>query len=259
MEKKHEQTKELFTKTKEMLEARIEQALGFEDKLTILNDELRKAKTVHEENRRKMVEEIGATKADLGEVKTNLNLHQGEFSASLLNNQFFQDQNQQQLKAVEKNVEHYKTFTDAKIEQMSFDIDRRVRVEDMRQNFKQLRDILLVKFKQLEDTKEATRGLITFQKFFHRIQTQQLISENLMALRVAREDRGFMNFQKKVYDELNERTRLECKMAARIPDYDLKNHLEQLEAYSLKQNDFMPFALKDVEEDYVGELLYKYL
>lgn len=48
-------------------------------------------------------------------------------------------------------------------------------------------------------------------------------------------------------------------MAARIGDYDLKNHLEQLEAHSLKANDFMPFALKDVQEDYVGDLLYKYL
>lgn len=52
----------------------------------------------------------------------------------------------------------------------------------------------MVKFRQLEDTKEATRNLITYQKFFHSIQTQQLISENLMALKVARQDEGFMQF-----------------------------------------------------------------
>lgn len=55
-----------------------------------------------------------------------------------------------------------------------------------------------------------------------------------------------MQFQKKVYDDFNERTRLECKMAAKIFDYDLKSHLEQLEAYHIKGNDFQPVPLKDV-------------
>ena len=47
-----------------------------------------------------------------------------------------------------------------------------------------------------------------------------------MALAVAREDEGFMKFQRKLYDDFNERTRLECKMTAKIMDYDLKNHME---------------------------------
>lgn len=67
-----------------------------------------------------------------------------------------------------------------------------------------------------------------------------------MALKAARTDENFMAFQKKVYDDFNERTRLECKMAAKIFDYDLKAHLEQLEAYHIKGGDFMPYALKDV-------------
>ena len=145
------------------------------------------------------------------------------------------------------------------MEQIQFDCSRKVRIDDMKQNFKQLNDILVVKFRQLEDTKEATRNLITYQKFFHQIQTQQLISENLMALKAARQDENFMTFQKKVYDDFNERTRLECKMAAKIFDYDLKSHLEQLEAYHIKGNDFMPFALKDVQQDFVQDLLYRYL
>ena len=81
-----------------------------------------------------------------------------------------------------------------------------------------------------------------------------------MALKVARQDENFMNFQKKVYDDFNERTRLECKMAAKIFDYDLKSHLEQLEAHDIKGNDFMPFPIvKDVQQDFVQDLLYRYL
>lgn len=71
---------------------------------------------------------------------------------------------------------------------MNFNLSRRVRTDDLKQNFKQLNDILAIKFKQVEDTKEATRNLITYTKFFHEIKTQQLISENLMVLKVARQD-----------------------------------------------------------------------
>lgn len=148
---------------------------------------------------------------------------------------------------------------ESRLESVHFDCSRRVRIEDMRQNFKQLQDILVIKFRQLEDTKEATRNLITYQKFFHPIQTQQIISENLMELKTAREDEGFMRHQKKIYDDFNEKTRLECKMASKIFDYDLKAHLEQLEAYHLKGNDFQPFPQKDVQQDFVGGLLQRYL
>ena len=47
-----------------------------------------------------------------------------------------------------------------------------------------------------------------------------------------------MQFQKKIYDDFIEVTRLEIKMAAKIFDYDLKSHLEQLEAHHIKGNDF---------------------
>jgi hypothetical protein len=39
----------------------------------------------------------------------------------------------------------------------------------VKQNFKQLKDILFIKFKQLEDSKEATRSLISYVKHFHAI------------------------------------------------------------------------------------------
>lgn len=64
-----------------------------------------------------------------------------------------------------------KVFLDGQVEQMKFDISTKLRTNDMEQNFKQLNDILVIKFKQLEDTKEAVRNLISYQKFFHPIQT----------------------------------------------------------------------------------------
>lgn len=58
-------------------------------------------------------------------------------------------------------------YLDGKLEQLNFDISTKLRIDDMKQNFKQLNDILLIKFNQIEDTKEAVRNLISYQKFFH--------------------------------------------------------------------------------------------
>ena len=73
------------------------------------------------------------------------------------------------MRIIEKSLEQLRAYLDGKLEQMQFDCSRKVRIDGMKQNFKQLNDILVVKFRQLEDTKEATRNLITYQKFFHQI------------------------------------------------------------------------------------------
>ena len=48
-------------------------------------------------------------------------------------------------------------------------------------------------------------------------------------------------------------------MAARLFDYDLKAHLEQLEARHIAGNDFRPFPLQNASVDFVGDLMQNYL
>lgn len=63
-EKRHEQMKDFINKTKDMLEARVDQVCQFEEKITIVNDELNKNKHVHEEFRRKMIDELGKANSE---------------------------------------------------------------------------------------------------------------------------------------------------------------------------------------------------
>ena len=65
-----------------------------------------------------------------------------------------------------------------------------------------LNDVLEVKFNQVEDTKQSVRGLIAYQKFYHPIVTQQMISENLNQLAFTRKDPIFVNYQKELYEKL---------------------------------------------------------
>lgn len=62
-----------------------------------------------------------------------------------------------------------------------------------------------------------------------------------------------------MYNDFAERTRLEAKMAEQLADCDLASHLEQLEAHDIKGNDFYPIQPKDVQQDFVNDLLFRYL
>lgn len=42
----------------------------------------------------------------------------------------------------------------------------------MKQNFQKLNDLLAVKFKQVEDCKQACRQMIVYQKYYYPIETQ---------------------------------------------------------------------------------------
>ena len=57
-ETRQDQLKEHINKTKEVLEVRIDQTIQIEDKITVLSEEFNKNKQVHEEFRRKMIDEI---------------------------------------------------------------------------------------------------------------------------------------------------------------------------------------------------------
>lgn len=148
-----------------------------------------------------------------------------------------------------------------KIEEFGLDLQRRCYVDDMAQNFKRLNAILAVKFKQLEDTKQACRNLITYQKYFHPIQTQQLISENLLQLKASKADAGFVIFQRNLYESIIESTRARCKEAETLDDIDLSEHLAMLEGKSLMLAGWatVPPVEQSEGTDFVTPLMDAYL
>ena len=116
----------------------------------------------------------------------------------------------------------------------------------MRQNFGQLNDVLTVKFRQVEATKQAVRSLIAYQKYYHGVQTQQMITESMMRLKAARNDRDFVNFSKAKYDELVEVTQARYEVAKGEKDLDLEEHIRELTAKKVVDGDWRPFPMKDI-------------
>jgi len=49
-------------------------------------------------------------------------------------------------------------------------VEQKVSINDMLLNFKTLNDMLFVKFRQLEDTKQGMRDVLTYVKYFYPLQ-----------------------------------------------------------------------------------------
>ena len=49
-----------------------------------------------------------------------------------------------------------------KMETLEYQISQRVTINDMKKNFEKLTDILLIKFEQVEDNKQAVRDMLNY-------------------------------------------------------------------------------------------------
>lgn len=75
-----------------------------------------------------------------------------------------------------------------RLDTVFFQLTRRVTVDDMKKNFDKINEMLFLKFKQVEDNKQAVRDMLTYQKYFYPLQMQAIIGENLMNMEAAMND-----------------------------------------------------------------------
>jgi len=79
-----------------------------------------------------------------------------------------------------------------RLDTIFFQLTRRVTVDDMKKNFDKLNDMLFIKFKQVEDNKQAVRDMLNYQKYFYPMQMQAIVGENMMNLEAAMKDQAFV-------------------------------------------------------------------
>lgn len=84
-----------------MLEARVDQVSQYEEKITILSDELGKVKRVVDENMRRTIEEIGKNGSELADLKLKFQSHSENYKSTFDNNNFFMDDQKGQVKKLE--------------------------------------------------------------------------------------------------------------------------------------------------------------
>lgn len=121
-----------------------------------------KIKGIHQDFQKSIVNNLGEVLNQAKETKKDLEMHINEFKGNKTNNEFQHEDFKKDFKRLRGDLEQLRVMHEGKLEQIDFELGRKILYEDIKQNFKTLNDILAIKFKQLEDTKEAVRHLICY-------------------------------------------------------------------------------------------------
>lgn len=181
-----------------MMDARVDQALHFKDKLGRLEEDFIKLRKGNDIFKDENVKEIGQIHRLIMKTEEALKDADSRENIVFQRAEYNSECNADQITAISAEVEASRVLMEGLIEELKHDLTRKVGVNDMHQNFTQLHDILFARFKQLEETKLATRKLIAYQKYYQPINMQQLISDNLTYLN----DPGLLAHQKQLYDKV---------------------------------------------------------
>lgn len=92
--------------------------------------------------------------------------------------------------------EQYKRTLEIRFDKLELEDSLRVTHDQMKQNFQSLENIINFHWRQLDDVKKNLRNVVTYQKYIHPLQTQQIISDNFLHLAEASKDEGFVQFQR---------------------------------------------------------------
>lgn len=99
-----------------MLEHRIEAFENIEEKINLLTTQLQKNQHMHEDYKRGILEEISRINADAAFTKGDLAKHMNDYKSTFINNQFFMDKTNGELKKFEKKVDSLRIYLDSKVE-----------------------------------------------------------------------------------------------------------------------------------------------
>ena len=112
-----------------------------------MQDEFSKMKKMNEEFKEKMINNVLEVKsmAARGEYELKDFKEKAQFFFDKM--EFWSKHSTEEIRGMNDHFEGLKVRIDGTIEELKFDVERRVKIDDIRQNFDRLNDILVVKFK----------------------------------------------------------------------------------------------------------------
>lgn len=133
---------------------------------------------------------------------------------------------------------------------------RRATIDELHQNFRSLKDLLQVKFSEIENTKDAVRDLLIFNKYFQPIYTQQLVGKNLENLKSAKKDLEYSIYQREHYEQLLEDAEHALAVSkTHKNDKETRAQLDELEKRHICNGEWEVEPRKIIGNDFVSDLL----
>ena len=214
-----------FRDTRTALESRMDMFLVTVKTVEQHAHQLEQVEKFVESTKKNMQEEMGKLREEVADKGVKFDDTTMRLERSIEDTKYWIDQYNAAFKAAEGHFNCVRTEFLQEVEQLSAQLSLKPSVQDMHANFRDLSDVLLVKFGQLEDCKEGLRDMLVYQKFFFPLLVQSAITENLAHFKPAMNDQKFVQFQQKRYDQILEKSRDLVEQTEKSQDVDIERHI----------------------------------
>jgi len=117
-------------------------------------------------------QEFSKAKAGINEQHQKLATHENRMDKTIADSKYWLETYTEGYKKHDLKMVEIVELVKGRIQNMNESMSKRVSIEDMKLNFKTLNEMLLVKFRQMEDVKNSVRDVLTYQKHFYPLQMQ---------------------------------------------------------------------------------------
>jgi hypothetical protein len=109
-----------------------------------------------------VLQEFGKAQAGIREQHGKLAVHENRMDKTIADSKYWLEKYTNGFKEHDMKMTELSTLLNGRVDNITELMSKRISVEDMKLNFKTLNTMLLVKFRQMEDTKAAVRDVLTF-------------------------------------------------------------------------------------------------
>ena len=176
--------------------------MALEEKFSQSQRDLSKVTDVVLKTKTALAQQVSDVRAEMGKYIEVHKQHERHMDQTLSDSKFWLEKYTDAFKESEKKVAEMQSEFNGRVDTLLYQVSRRVTNDDLKKNMSKMNEMLFIKFRQLEDTKQAVRDIVTYQKHFYPLQMQAIIGEHMMKLGAAANDQPFMQYQQKRYEEL---------------------------------------------------------
>jgi hypothetical protein len=76
--------------------------------------------------------ELKKTNTETGKLSSDFEMHMEAYKAQFMGDQFYKDKNDAWRAGVDKKIESLKAYYDGKIDQINYDLSRKLKIDDIR-------------------------------------------------------------------------------------------------------------------------------
>lgn len=162
--------------------------MALEEKFIQAREEVKQVTDVMLKTKTDLSQQVADVKLDMAAYEETHKSHERHMDQVLSDSRYWLENYTKAYRENDKRIADMKSEFNGRLDTIFYQLTRRVTNDDLKKNMTKLNEMLFIKFRQLEDVKQAVRDVHTYQKHFYPLQMQAIIGEHMMNLSAAMSD-----------------------------------------------------------------------